>query len=110
MRTHDHRILIETLPVTNDTEELMLFAQSEVLDDIIDFLNIRFPIWQEELGNWSSEFLLSNVCFYKSLYTNDAGCGISSLTDVYRELEDSYKQFINENHFVGSEVDNDFDD
>jgi hypothetical protein len=110
MRTHDHSSLIEALPVTLETKELMLFAQTEVLDDIIDFLNIRFPNWNEELGHWAAEFLLSNVYFYKDLYSKETKCGTSCLTDVYRDIQDSYLQFVKENHFVGSVIDNDFDD
>ena len=110
MRTHDHSNLIETLPVSADTKELILFAQSEVLDDIIDFLNIRFPNWQDELGHWAAEYLLSNVYFYKDLYSHESRCGISGLSDVYRDIQDSYQQFVTENHFVSSSIDNDFDD
>jgi hypothetical protein len=110
MRAFDHSSLIEALPVTLETKELLLFSKSEVLDDIIDFLNMRFPNWNNELGHWAAEFLLSNVYFYKDLYTRETKCGISCLTDIYREIQESYEHFVNENYLVSSSFDNDFDD
>jgi hypothetical protein len=70
MTTEEHIEYIQLLPLTDDQVELLEEAGKPILDDVIDFVEIRFPNWQAGIGSWAAEYLLDTIRLYEDIYEN----------------------------------------
>jgi hypothetical protein len=84
--------IINSLQVTDDQKELQLEINNPALIDILDFMEIRFPSWKQELGSWAAEFILTHIRLYEDFYEPDfthikhRKC----LKSIYEDLEVGY--------------------
>lgn len=92
--------IIDSLPLTDSKIELVKYNGIEILEDIMDFLEIRFPQWKEDLKEWSAEFILSHIERYIDIYQDSKGKKHTDcLGNIYLDINDSYYIFINSYEF-----------
>ncbi len=93
MQAKTYSTILESLPHTEDRDELIQYDRLEILDDIMDFMEIRFPNWKEELESWAAEFILTRIklnedCYYDTEAENYDY--LRYLINLYEDINDSY--------------------
>lgn len=111
MKIKTYAEIIESLPETVDRPELEQHDGSEILDDIMDFIEIRFPYWKEDLGSYATEYLLHHINLYLDWFEKSNGDKyIDCLISIYIEINDSYSEWVSNYKNARALLLNEFDE
>jgi hypothetical protein len=85
-------------------EEVEENTDSEVFEDIMDFMEQYCPDWYKNLDEWASEFINFNITCYIDLYDDPEMTRAEVLKNLYLELKYQYKEFLFAWEIAKSEV------
>jgi hypothetical protein len=74
-------------------DEIIKHLDTEVFDDIMDFMQYYSPDWYKYLGSWASEFIYQHISDYIDFYYNPSISRINLLTNLYCDLNIECKKY-----------------
>ena len=103
MKTEYSISVLQTIRHQEFYNEVEDNSQSEVFDDILDFMLHYDSDWLINLGEWASEFIQHHVVSYEDLYEDEELSSVSVLTSLYWDLDEQYKQFVSDYKLICNE-------
>jgi len=70
------------------------YSSNEIFEEIIHFMDLAFPEWTSNrgIGNWSAEFVLTNIQNLEFLYDEIENNSSEVLKNIYLSLVYDYKR------------------
>jgi hypothetical protein len=96
MRTEYATEVLQTIDNQEFYNDVVDFVNTEVFDDILDFMQIYCPDWYKNLGSWASEFIQHHIACYIDLYDDNELSRVDLLASLYWDLDQQYQKFISE--------------
>ena len=93
MRTEYAIEVLNSIDSQEFYNDVIDFADTEVFDDILDFMQIFCPEWYKNLGTWASEFIQHHISCYVDLYNDPELSRKDILASLYWDLSKSYNDY-----------------
>ena len=93
MKTEYANEVLQSIDQQEFYDEVIEYVETEVFDDIMDFMQNYCPEWYKNLGTWASEFIQQHISDYIDLYDNLEMSRAELLSCLYWDLDQDYQDY-----------------
>jgi hypothetical protein len=92
-KTHYANDVLQTIFRQEYFYEIIEKINTEVFDDIMDFMQYYSPDWYKYVGSGATEFILTHISLYIDLYDDHDIKKDGILSSLYFDLDSEFKKY-----------------